>query len=332
MDRASVDSWFADIPWIDRQDIDVKTIASKIGDDYGMDLVSKLVEWRENGIVVFEKAVSPELIDALIDDIDYLKRHHQDFELDVELRGEIKKIASYSRDDLEMDGIKFNSIHSISRAAALLSLNREVMIFLRSVFEDAPAVLQSLTFFRGSQQPIHIDYPYVRTQTKLAHLAASWVALEDIHEDSGPLAYYPGSHKPEVSGFFDWGGGNILYNGDSARTPVEFAEYLAARVHEQKVRSKVYCPKKGDVLIWHGNLAHEGTGIRNQALTRKSYVTHYTSLSAYPADFSIDGVSKRVECGDISQPCDGAGYIQRWGGLVFDYPWLSGIQKLPSFR
>jgi ectoine hydroxylase-related dioxygenase (phytanoyl-CoA dioxygenase family) len=61
--------------------------------------------------------------------------------------------------------------------------------------------LQSLTFYKGSQQSIHVDYPYVRCQTQLAKLAASWIPLEDIHPESGPLVYYPGSHKTEISDF-----------------------------------------------------------------------------------------------------------------------------------
>jgi len=27
------------------------------------------------------------------------------------------------------------------------------------------------------------------------YLVGAWVAVEDIHPDSGPLVYYPGSHR-----------------------------------------------------------------------------------------------------------------------------------------
>ena len=48
------------------------------------------------------------------------------------------------------------------------------------------------------------------------------------------------------------------------------------------IAPKTFLPRKGDVLLWHGNLPHEGTRIRNTALTRRSLVTHYTSLDGVP--------------------------------------------------
>jgi ectoine hydroxylase-related dioxygenase (phytanoyl-CoA dioxygenase family) len=41
------------------------------------------------------------------------------------------------------------------------------------------------------------------------------------------------------------------------------------------LQPKVFLPKKGDVFIWHANLVHGGTPVRNTALTRKSMVIHY---------------------------------------------------------
>lgn len=179
-------------------------------------------------------------------------------------------------------------------------------------------MLQSLTFTKGSQQPIHIDYPYVRTQTKLAHLAASWIPLEDVHADSGPLAYYPGSHKIDASGFFDWGNGSILLEPDSTRSPMDFAHFLWDRMAAQGIKPEIFSPKKGDLLIWHGNLAHEGTKILSPDRTRKSYVTHYTSLEAYPPPHMHKNALET-----------GASVTEN-GGYSFDLPWLKNTLKLPS--
>lgn len=332
MEFATEDVWYSSQPWIDRCGGDVDQQLGDMNVSISSEMREKLKDWSTDGIVIFENVVQPELISALAGDIDYLKAHHKDFELEVELRGSIQQISQYRADELEMDGVKFNSIHTISKAAALLSLNSKVTEFLRLVFGTPPAVLQSLTFAKGSQQPIHIDYPYVRTQTRLAHLAASWIALEDIDPDSGPLAYYPGSHRPEVSGFFDWGAGNILHTGDSCRTPVEFAEYLSMMVKRQNLTPKIYCPKKGDVLIWHGNLAHEGTPIANHNLTRKSYVTHYTSLEAYPRDFSVGGISEKIYLGKEVAKAEDDRYFFDNEGFVFRYPWLKNSRMLPSAK
>lgn len=310
--------WLADRPWPDVDPGRIDEIVDRRGAHCDFDLRAALEAWIRDGIVVFERVVDPRLIDALQGDVEYLRHHHEDFELFVELRGRQGTLADFSREDLDSDGLKFNSIQSISRAAAHLSTTRVAMQFLGAVFDDAPCALQSLTFYKGSQQPIHIDYPYVRCQSPLAHLAASWIALEDIHPDSGPLAYYPGSHRLDVSGFFDWGDGSILFEPGSTRQPIEFSEYLASRVREAGIAPKVFCPRKGDLLIWHGNLAHEGTAIRDESRTRKSYVTHYTSLRAYPPLHRRAG-----EPDDVAISNDNGGY-------VFEYPWLDNPRQLPS--
>lgn len=302
-------------PWIDLDSPNVREYVSHVSDHAGFDLERKLTEWHERGVVTFEKVVDTALIDALRNDVEYLRKHYRDFELITEVRGIQKPIVEFTDEELESSGVKFDSIHTISRAACRLSLTKTVMTFLRHVFLAPPCVLQSLTFYRGSQQPAHIDYPYVRCQTKLAQLAASWIPLEDIHPDSGPLAYYPGSHHPDVSGFFDWGGGSIVLESDSKHTPMEFAEYLWCRVKQTNTPPEIFLPKKGDALIWHGNLIHEGTAIKDVELTRKSYVTHYTGLDSYPP------AHKRP---------DGSGVAEN-GGYAFDYPWLNpGRHQLPS--
>lgn len=318
MDNVNKAEWLASQPWIDRDDANMEPYLQKYAGACDFDLKEKLAAWKRDGIVIFEQVVDTRLIDALLGDIDYLRRHHMDFDLLAELKGHQGHINDFLPADLESDGVKFNSIHTISRAAARLSLTREVAQFLGVVFDDAPCATQSLTFYKGSQQPIHIDYPYVRTQTRLAYLAASWIPLQDIHPDSGPLAYYPGSHNVDVSDFFDWGQGSILLEPDSDKTPAQFAEYLYARMREKNVAPKVFCPRKGDVLIWHGNLAHEGTAIRDAALTRKSYVTHYTSLAAYPPAHLKPGA-----------PHTGV-IASENGGYVFEHSWQGDLRQLPS--
>jgi len=306
--------WTETVPWIDAPDLDIATAFKDCGD-----LQEKLLEWRERGIVVFQDVIPPNLIDALVHDVEYLLKHYRDFDLLTEVNALIKPINQFEYSEISTSKVKYNSIHSISGAAILLSLNKVISRFLQKIFNGPSCVMQSLTFYKGSQQPIHIDYPYVRTQTKLGHLAASWIPLEDIHPDSGPLAYYPGSHKVEVSGFFDWGNRSILMEKDSDKTPQEFAEYLSGRVKKFNIKPEIFVPKKGDVLIWHGNLMHEGSLIKNDLLTRKSYVTHYTSLEAYPEDYKINN----------SEINDGAVYQN--GSYCFEYPWVREARKLPSW-
>ncbi|MFT3929005.1 MAG: phytanoyl-CoA dioxygenase family protein [Spongiibacteraceae bacterium] len=311
--------WLQSQPWIDREGANIDKYMERLDTPLDFDLHSKLVEWRKKGFVIFEGVVSNELIDALNYDIEHLIKHYKDFQVFAELRGSIKPIQEFRSEELELDGVKINSIHSVSLAAAKLSLTKEIPIFLSHIFESPACVLQSLTFKKGSQQSIHIDYPYVRCQTQLAHLAASWIALEDIHPEAGPLAYYAGSHHTEVSGFFDWGNGSILYEPSSVQQPHHFSAYLKSQMQQANCTPHVFCPKKGDVLLWHGNLSHEGTEILRDDLTRKSYVTHYTSLLGYPDIHKLPSAR------------NGKGLLLENGGYCFDYPWISNPNKLPSW-
>ena len=314
----TINDWMSHRPWLDLDKPDIRGYVGQLSDQVGFDLASILERWRDDGLVIFEGVVDTQLINALITDVEYLRKHFMDFALEVELLGDQGDIKRLSQQDLESPGLKFNSIHSISMAAARLSLTREVVQFLSHVFRGPPCALQSLTFYRGSQQPIHVDYPYVRCQSPLPYLAASWIPLEDVNPDSGPLAYYPGSHRIDVSGMFDWGGGSIVFEPDSPRQPNELSEYLQQRMDAAGIVPKVFCPKKGDVLIWHGNLSHAGSAIRNPELTRKSYVTHFTSLDAYPKHHMKPGA-----------PDQGAIYSAH-GGHVLAYSWLDQPMQLPS--
>ena len=127
--------------------------------------------------------------------------HDRDFELFAEVHSVIKPIGEFSAEELAQDGVKFNSIHSISRAAARLSLTREIVGVFTAYIGRARVRTAIPTFYRGSQQPPHIDFPYVRCQTRLAHLAASRIPLEDIQPEVGILPLIirartaPGRHR-----------------------------------------------------------------------------------------------------------------------------------------
>lgn len=305
---------------LDQPGFSLDSYLRQVRDDCDFNLEEKLRAWMNDGVAVFPKAVDSGLIDEYLNDIDVLVSHPDQFELEVEVRGARQKLSEVETDLRGDHGVKFNCVENISQAARKLSLNPSACQFLRHVFQAFPAVLQSLTFWRGSGQPAHTDYPYVRTQTKISHLAASWIALEDVDERSGPLAYYPGSHNIDRIPPFDWGEGSVVLEPDSRRTPQEFGPYLKQRLAEQGIAPKVFLPKKGDMLIWHGWVVHEGTKPLDPSFTRKSYVSHYTSLDAYPPGHQFPKAMKKKL------------YTKLNGGYVFDKPWVATEKTLPSWR
>lgn len=303
----------------DRPEFNLDKYVSSVASPQDYDLRTKIEEWMEHGIVVFEGAVDTDLIDQLTDDIGQICSSPNDYDLEIEYRGGRYQLPEIDFDPLSDTGVKFNCLENVSLAARKLSLNHFVCSFLGHVFQDAPVALQSLTFWKGSNQPAHTDYPYVRTQTQISQLAASWIPLEDIHEDAGPLAYYPGSHQCGRIKPFDWGNGSVVSEPDSTRQPHELAPYLQEQITRESLEPTVFLPKKGDVLVWHGWVIHEGTAVRNPDLTRKSYVTHYTSMQAYP------------EAHKFPDAAESSRFTELNGGYVFDKPWLKSNRSLPSW-
>lgn len=154
----------------------------------------------------------------------------------------------------------------------------------RSIFEDPvlrrtcelildrPATPRaSLTFEKGSQQLLHQDtcafHVYPRN-----NIVGVWIALEDISPDSGPLVYYPGSHRePLYSGFHNYPQTN---RRTCDRTTLELYDKDIAQLAGCYQR-KQFLPRAGDAFFWHGQLIHGGDQVLNSSLTRRSYVIHF---------------------------------------------------------
>jgi len=60
----------------------------------------------------------------------------------------------------------------------------------------------SFNFTFGSEQSLHQDTA-VFAVSPMNHIVGAWLACEDIDVDSGPLVYYPGSHREKLFARFD---------------------------------------------------------------------------------------------------------------------------------
>ncbi len=94
MDAAMVDDWFSSLPWIDRPDANIAAYLESLDEDTPFDLRPRLQEWQSRGVVVFQDVIPHDLIDSMLNDVEYLKLHYRDFELEVELRGRSNRSRS----------------------------------------------------------------------------------------------------------------------------------------------------------------------------------------------------------------------------------------------
>lgn len=137
----------------------------------------------------------------------------------------------------------------------------------------------NLTGWVSTQRNWHSDY-YLNEECVGDYYGAIWVALDDVHPDSGPFEYFPGSHL--------WHGvvtkqkiGKAVDIRDP-RWPAHSEEVLAplieAEAARRGVKKVVYLPQKGDVLMWHGRLYHRGSKPNIENHYRGALIAHYSGI------------------------------------------------------
>ena len=137
---------------------------------------------------------------------------------------------------------------------------------------------QTIMGHAGSQQGAHSDSIHMTTYP-LGYLIASWLAFEDIDADSGPLDYYPGSHKLPYLLSADVG---IAEKEWKRVGPSVYHERYEPAIRDQSAGfpREVFLARKGDVLFWHANLIHGGSPRADPDKSRKALVCHYFAKGA----------------------------------------------------
>ncbi|HXU30832.1 MAG TPA: phytanoyl-CoA dioxygenase family protein [Thermoanaerobaculia bacterium] len=274
----------ATLPWLDRVygEIDAYVDALPAAERPPYDLREALIRWMRFGYMFLPGAIEVELIDAYLADLEEVRQTRDRHRVEVMVEGYGQRpISELPEEAFAVRHLRYIDFHNSSIAAKKILLHRQVAGFLRHVFRAEMVAMQSLTFIHSSEQWTHQDYAYVVSGIP-SHLAASWIALEDVHAEAGPLAYYPGSHSLRK---FDWGPpGRLLYSSESKFTELDFRDHIERECARVGLAREVVIPKKGDVFFWHAALAHAGSTIIDLSRTRRSLVGHYSTLEAYPVD------------------------------------------------
>jgi phytanoyl-CoA hydroxylase len=285
-------------PSIDAEDGDLlvdNLFAKKV---IGRELAADLRKWRNDGYIIWRKAVAPAVVAKIGADLDAAIDQHrhvlyQHFSQVTSLR-DVKRPIGW-------DDARVLEFHANSEAAQEALLGKRVVDFLRIVLEGDPVLMQSLLFVKGSRQRAHMDFPYVHTP-KPGFLAASWVALEDVKEDAGPLFFFPGSHRLVAK--YDFGAKNVMAFNDGAHIR-HFEEYVDAEAKARGCPYELFMAEAGDVLIWHSALVHGGSPRTNPNATRRSLVGHYSPTHVYSRDRKHPESAPKV--------------VRRNGGQFYDF-------------
>jgi len=255
--------------WLDRPDaldrIDQKLAAGKLTDDEA----AHCRHWSEQGYVILSGLIQ----EAVLSDV------WASYEQAI-ASGKVKLPPEAAADDDPHPGRYLNP-HKRAGDFCRILKHVELTRWIRLLMEREPRPLQTIASHKGSQQGVHSDSIHMTTYP-LGYLTAAWIAFEDIHPDSGPLVYYPGSHKlPYVFskevGITEKAFREEGYGPYHAR----YEPYIRGLIERHGLQPKHFHAKTGDVLIWHANLLHGGSARRDMRLTRKALVCHFYTKGVF---------------------------------------------------
>ncbi len=283
-------------PWFDRADaqslLEERRRRERLSDEeYAM-----LSKWVSEGYCAASGLVPEEQIDGMARDMDQLWLAERPVEglelLDLKLEGRegltnlphAELLALPVEERLRVREASHWRVHGFYQFSddARKVFENEKLIRLASLILGVRAEPTfTINFTYGSEQALHQDTAVFHV-TPRNYLVGAWLTCEDIRPESGPLVFYPGSHREQLfPGFDDYPQTNLR----TAADPNEYSEYVARR--SQLYERRTYCAKKGDIFLWHGMLIHGGSPVVDPRQTRRSYVCHYI-----PPGMDVSGTVK----------------------------------------
>jgi len=219
-------------PWFDLPEPDYQRRAKSLSNH--VDLTEAAADYRENGYLIRDFGFSEQ---------------------------DLEEAAAYTK---AITTIRVQDAWLVNGAIKRLAVNERVLAFLSELYQKEAFAFQTLNFPRGSQQGVHSD-TYHFNSIPVGFMCGVWIALEDIHPDSGPLQYYPGSHRLPVFANKDLPGNDMN----------AYVQHVEAAVGGTGIARETAKITRGQAFIWAANLFHGGSPIADPARTRLSQVTHY---------------------------------------------------------
>lgn len=153
-----------------------------------------------------------------------------------------------------------------------IASNSYVLDLLGKLYGRPAFPFQTLNFPVGTQQAAHTDSVHFSSLPE-RFMCGVWLAMEDVTTDSGPLFYYPGSHRWPIITNAVIGRRGFGVDLMSAQDP--YGPAWRALCDATGAQAETFLARKGQALIWCANLLHGGSLQVDKTRTRWSQVTHY---------------------------------------------------------
>ena len=232
-----------EIPWLDREDREV-AIEQELRSGA---LTGEQAGWcrafAKDGYLVFEKLIAEDQIEHAWDAYERFYQAHREEFHSPNLPGD------------PWPERYLNTHFSVPEIAEILHHPR--LLEITDLLLGRPTrSFQTITSHKGTEQSAHSDSIHMTTRPP-GYFLAAWIACQDVHPDSGPLDYYPGSHRlPYVLGRDV----EISHEEFSERQHEVYHERYEPRIRQlidrHHLQRKEFRAGKADVLIWHANLLH----------------------------------------------------------------------------
>ncbi len=234
-----------------------------------------LAHFIDHGWLIWPAAIPPELVGKFAADIRGHHDHPGKF---------VTTDHRNNNSNLKLSGKTPDRFESLFDLYVNLPSAREVCFhprisrFLSLVFGSRPVANQQLLFQRSNGHRVHQDTSVVTVEDPML-LVATWIALEDVREGSGELAFYDRSHRLPHYLFKD-GSKRMTFGVDDQTV---YNDDLHAACQQAGMEYQRFLARKGDVFFWTADLVHRSHDRSLPAETsRLSCVTHYHPETTVP--------------------------------------------------
>lgn len=272
-------------PWLDRPNAKERIKEKLEAGEITAEEAEMCIKWEKDGYIILKNVVPNEKLDSMWGSYEAAIADGT-----VELKPE--KIC----DEDPYPGRLLNPHHKVPEFCSLL-MNKTTLRWIKLFMGREPAPYQTITAHKGSEQHTHSDFIHMTTYP-VGYLTAAWIAFEDIHPDSGPLIFYPGSHKLPYLFSKDVGISETDLEKKGVLTVYKenYVPAIRQLIEDEKLPPAYFHAEKGDMLLWHANLLHGGSKRKDPQYSRKSVVCHYFVKGAI-SYHDLSGVLSRKNTG-----------------------------------
>jgi len=219
----------------------------------------QLEEYRENGFTVVRDVFTHEECDALVERM--MNWHSGN-----------APIEGMSSREPENWNRTLNQ-HFVEPVALQWLLDSRLEPMLRDCLGGEPEGVQTMYFFKGSEQPRHQDQFY------LPGCMSAWISLMDVGQDNGTIWVQKGSQMKHLvmPAELNHPSGQDFSIGTVYQDAIE--RVFQQNANEYGLEEVPASAHKGDVVLFHGIAIHRGGPIGTPGSFRHVLATHYISES-----------------------------------------------------